>query len=136
MSCRDRCETGSPGAPGCSATTTATSQTSPEPIPIHAAWLCSHCRCPARHHRSGDRKRERSENALRHLLGGYPGEETDVDAVIGCGGRWGASQAVSGGLVVANEGPWVRIGSVPSPAGPVTVVQVDDSQWEERPTAC
>lgn len=66
---------------------------------------------------------------LRHLLGGYPGEETDVDAVMAVAAD-GAPRTVSGGFVVTNEGPWVRIGSVPSPAGPVSVGAGGRFEWE------
>lgn len=51
--------------------------------------------------------------ALRNVLEGYPGEESDVDAVLEAASG-GVSRPVSGGMVAVNEGPWVRIGAAAS----------------------
>lgn len=58
--------------------------------------------------------------AMRGLLAGYPGEESDVDAVLDVASGSG-SRAVSGGLLAVNEGPWVRIGDDVAANPPVTV---------------
>jgi len=65
---------------------------------------------------------------LRNVLDGYPGEESDIDAVIDAASG-GVSRSVSGGLVAVNEGPWVRIGPAPTPDPAFIVDDGDRFVW-------
>lgn len=67
-------------------------------------------------------------SALRHVRGGYPGEESDVDNVLSAAVD-GISRPVSGGLVAVNEGPWVRVGDLPAPPISISAAVGDRFDW-------
>ena len=66
--------------------------------------------------------------ALRHVLCGYPGEASDVEAVIDVATD-GTSRTISDGLMVVNEGPWVRIGGPALPGACVIAGGGDHFLW-------
>lgn len=67
--------------------------------------------------------------ALRYVLDGYPGEESDVEAVLNVASE-ASSRPVSGGMLAVNEGPWVRIGVGTSPNPSVVVADEGRFMWE------
>jgi tRNA(Ile)-lysidine synthase len=70
-----------------------------------------------------------ARSALRLVLDGYPGESRDVDAILECASS-GASSSLSGGIVVINEGPYVRLGPPPEPQDHITAHIGDRFLWE------
>jgi tRNA(Ile)-lysidine synthase len=65
---------------------------------------------------------------LRTQLAPYPGTEADVEACLGAAGA-GVATAVSGGLLVSREGPWVVLGPAETPAPPPPADLVDGLSW-------
>lgn len=66
--------------------------------------------------------------ALRDVLCGYPGESSDVDAVIDVASD-GVSRTISRGLTVVNEGPWVRVGEGATPGARIVAGEGDRFIW-------